>query len=841
MSAPHPSPDDSLPLPVEERIDDVCLRFEDAWNRGDQPQPEAYLGDCAESERSALLREWLHLDVVFRRRAGPGPTEQEYDARFPWATEVIRAVFAAAVPLGPGQVGGDPGPDPSPAAPAPAEEGVPMGPPELIGHPRYHVLGLLGAGGMGAVYKALHRPMERQVALKVISPKLMGDAGAVARFRREVKAAARLSHPNIVAAYDAEHAGDLHFLVMEYVEGQSLAALVEDKGPLPVAEACDYVRQAALGLQHAHEHGMVHRDIKPHNLMLTAGGVVKILDFGLARVGGPAEAGATLTQAGVLMGTPDYMAPEQASSPHAADIRADIYALGCTLYFLLTGRPPFPKGTLVQKLADHLERTPPPLAAVRSDVPAELSRLVERMLAKDPAQRYQTPGEVAQVLALFLGPPPPQRVAGVKKAGRGRPLWFAGAAAVGLLALIPVGLLCSPTVVRIVTSKGVLVIEADDKAVELTVKGQGATIIDPRTKREVEVRAGDHEIEVRERPDGLHFFTKTFTLSRGGTEIVRVREEMAKARSAEAPAPKLPAAEVVNSLDMKLRLIRPGKFLMGSPKDEEGRADNEGPQHEVEITKPFYMAACLVTRGQFADFVKDAGYQTDAESHGKGGWCFNFTTVQNEQKPEYTWRHPGFPQTDKHPVVQVSWNDAQAFCDWLSRKEGKVYELPTEAEWEYACRAGTTTRYWCGHADNTLQGNANVGDASLAEKLGADTVRKRGWTYATWNDGYPYTSPVGAFKANPWGLYDMGGNVVQWCADYYGPYPGGSIKDPTGPENLSPHLCRGGCWNHIPRGTRSAVRWTGWDGGDSIGFRIVMRPLAGDTPPPMPPPAGTPD
>jgi serine/threonine protein kinase len=314
----------------------------------------------------------------------------------------------------------------APAASIPADT-----PPELAQHSRYRILQLLGAGGMGVVYKAEHQVMERPVALKVINPALMKNPEGVERFRREVKNAARLAHPNIVTAHDAEQSGEMHFLVMEYVEGTSLDKLVAGEGPLPVLRACDYVRQAALGLQHAFERGMVHRDIKPGNLMRTPEGRIKILDFGLARfaresppvhssegpeldlrsAGGelsgasktqPQLTDKPLTQVGVLMGTPDYMAPEQAASLHAADIRADIYSLGCTLYYLLAGTAPFPKGATVDKLLAHAEQTPRLLAQIRADIPPELTQIVDRMLAKDPMKRYQTPAEVAQALGSFL-------------------------------------------------------------------------------------------------------------------------------------------------------------------------------------------------------------------------------------------------------------------------------------------------------------------------------------------------------------------------------------------------------------------------------------------------------
>jgi uncharacterized protein (TIGR03067 family) len=297
---------------------------------------------------------------------------------------------------------------------APAIPGVPVA---LVDHPRYRVQELLGVGGMGAVYRAEHQLMARPVALKVLNKALTDSPAGVERFRREAQAAARLAHPNIVAAYDAEQAGDSHFLVMEYVEGTSLARLVADKGPLPLAQACDYVRQAALGLQYAYEQGMVHRDIKPHNLMLTPDGRVKILDFGLARfavesapAAAPTVVGSAsdtptgpLTQLGTVMGTPDYIAPEQAADAHAADIRADVYSLGCTLYDLLAGRPPFPEGTAVQKVMAHAQRQPRPLGELRKDVPPALARVVERMMAKDPARRYQTPAEAARALAPFAG------------------------------------------------------------------------------------------------------------------------------------------------------------------------------------------------------------------------------------------------------------------------------------------------------------------------------------------------------------------------------------------------------------------------------------------------------
>jgi serine/threonine-protein kinase len=274
----------------------------------------------------------------------------------------------------------------------------------------YVLMERIGQGGMGQVFRAKHRIMERVVALKIIRHERLANPEMVKRFRREIKLAAQLTHPNIVAAYDADEVNGMHFLVMEFVEGIDLARHVEKNGRRPVPQACDWVRQVALGLQHAHERGMVHRDIKPANLLLAVKeNVVKVLDMGLARLSHAADAEQTaagLTQEGTVMGTPDYMAPEQAEESTAVDIRADIYSLGCTLYFLLAGQAPFVGGTLAQKLRKHAMAEPEPLAARRDDVPAGLVAVVRKMMAKRPEDRYQTPGEVAAALEVFcrVGP-----------------------------------------------------------------------------------------------------------------------------------------------------------------------------------------------------------------------------------------------------------------------------------------------------------------------------------------------------------------------------------------------------------------------------------------------------
>jgi serine/threonine protein kinase/WD40 repeat protein len=275
---------------------------------------------------------------------------------------------------------------------------------ELILGP-YVLLDRLGEGGMGEVFRARHVRLERVVALKIIRTDRLKAKDAVGRFEREAKAAAQLHHPNIVTLFDEGSAGDVLYLAMEFIKGVDLARWVRQKGPMPVANACNFVRQAALGLQHANERGMVHRDIKPSNLMLVAGAnQVKLLDMGLARLDNDSQTtddGQPITVEGAVMGTPDFLAPEQAKNAHGVDIRADVYSLGCTLFFLVTGSAPFAGGSLLEKLLKHQTESPRPLAELRPDTPPGLQQVLDKMMAKKPEDRFQTPALLASALAPF--------------------------------------------------------------------------------------------------------------------------------------------------------------------------------------------------------------------------------------------------------------------------------------------------------------------------------------------------------------------------------------------------------------------------------------------------------
>jgi formylglycine-generating enzyme required for sulfatase activity len=283
-----------------------------------------------------------------------------------------------------------------------------------------------------------------------------------------------------------------------------------------------------------------------------------------------------------------------------------------------------------------------------------------------------------------------------------------------------------------------------------------------------------------------------------------------------------PGAETASRTLPGLKLVRieAGTFPMGSPDSDKAAVAEEKPRHEVRITRPFLLGKYAVTRGQFRAFVEATGYKTEAESSGEGSIAIDQATGNGGMRKDCNWRSPGFTQGDDHPVVCVSWNDANRFCEWLGQKDGRKYRLPTEAEWEFACRAGTTTRFFTGDEPGSLKGYANVADASFKARFPNRTA-------FDFDDGYVFTSPVGSFKPNPWGLYDMTGNVWQWCEDGYGPkfYGASTHDDPIGKSNDSRRVLRGGSWIDDVLYCRVSRRdWGGAADRISVyGFRVALR------------------
>ncbi|MBL8890085.1 MAG: SUMF1/EgtB/PvdO family nonheme iron enzyme [Planctomycetaceae bacterium] len=689
--------------------------------------------------------------------------------------------------------------------------------PELIGH-----------GGMGIVWRARDARLNRWVALKRVLPDLAQDATIVQRFLEEARALAQLSHNNIVQVFDLgqDEFGD--YIEMEFVAGPSVKDLIRQRTAFTVAEAIKIVGELCIGLSFIHQRGFIHRDIKPGNIMLdqdgrgplrgpmdgrgplrgpiddtqsrhdptTAqptilSGRPKLTDFGLAL---PAGRG-TNTRSGQQLGTEGYMAPEQLDDPRNVSPASDQYSLAATLYHMVTGSSP-------RKI--DLRK-----------VPTELLDVLTRALEDNPLDRFPNIDEFRRALDAVQPRLETVRPPTTTNATTSSPTSNSDSNPISNSAPAP----------AFDSDHSRFLFEARSNADRFHAQAKQAyeEWNDPavlQALQQVHENLRDRDLEQRARTrlqrtteladeiaqkvkslrlEGLRRLVYDYLqLYPKRTDMLALWEQLKRERPDPLVAPvDAPSAKMAqewwseylgqpiewsNSIGMKFRLIPPGEFMMGAGPGEDGASDDERPQHRVQLTKPFYLGIYPVTQSEYQKLMGTN------PSHFTGDVA--------------------------RPVEQVSWHDAQEFLLALNRQEsGKTYRLPTEAQWEYACRAGTTTPYWFGNELNGRQANCNGN-----------------YPYGTSNKG-PYlekTTPVGKYGANPFGIFDQHGNIWEWCQDwydagYYQQFARQVAVDPQGPASGSSRCLRGGSWNNRAVLCRSGFRVNHDPAArHSIGFRVLL-------------------
>lgn len=729
---------------------------------------------------------------------------------------------------------------------------------------RYRLMKKLGQGGMGSVFLATDGQLDRKVAIKIPKFSEDDDEETIQRFLNEAKAAAVVDHPNICPIYDVGCIDGVHYLTMQFIDGASLANFIVPNGePLEPKLAASVVRQIADALQAAHANAVIHRDLKPANIMINQRDEPVITDFGLAcRL----KQSIRITKDNTLLGTPAYMSPEQIEGVwENLGPNVDIYALGVILYELITFRLPF-EGNSLAVLSKVQNEEPPPPTKYRPELPPELVSICMKAIAKKRENRFQSMTEFSKALDEFIhrdilsgfshqqttesgkvappaptAPSDPLTQTAVQSSVKEKPTQpmepiapkkrnsLVGIA-IGLVALLALA------GYYFATNHGQVTFEVAKVDGKFKVLVDDVEIPSSDLDKPMRMSVGEHRLQVVGETGESQ--ASAFTITRGSLVPLKIElpekltpppiattEEPVKPPptppttvvKAEPPAP--PPAVFVNSVGARMKLLDPGQFTMGAATDDDEATKDERYPHLVRITKPFYLAIHETTVGQFQKFVDDTAYETDAEK-GVGGWGLVGGAL--DRRREFNWRNTGFSQSTAHPVVNVSWNDAKAYCDWLSKTENKAYRLPTEAEWEYACRAGTTTRYFNGDSVESLMNFANAPDQAMRAAIPSAALP------VAWNDGHAFTAPVGSYRPNPFGIYDMSGNVYEWCNDFFERsfYRESPRDDPRGPlvPLVKEYVMRGGSWFGKSSNLRSAHRQNDsaqYRFNANIGFRVA--------------------
>lgn len=736
---------------------------------------------------------------------------------------------------------------------------------------RYQVEKLLGKGNMGAVYLALDTQLGRKVAIKIPKLSAKGSEKLLKRLKTEAMAAAQIDHPSVCPVYDTGDIEGIPFIAMQYIEGETLKESLQ-KQPRTPAEAAAIVLHLAEGLAEAHARKIYHRDLKPDNIKINRRGVPVIMDFGLAKLATTLRADASATQAGTTLGTPAYMSPEQANGQVAeVDQRSDIYALGVIFYEMLTGQWPF-SGSAVQVMAQKTMGVAPSTLTIKPDLDPQLAAVCHKMIAQKREDRYQTAEEIiAGLKAAGLEGVAPQSTSSTgeaqtsahlefpafecaeeglasriarkrqqdaastspahrlhallgttvesmksligsktgqkppaKKSPATRFVWVGAVAGILLAGFV---VLWAGGIFKVQTKEGILVLQVNEPGAEVFVDGEQIDVTWDKGGKSARLSVAPGERKIKVTKDGFSVVGKKLTFKVGASEIFKATlQPKDEAREKEPASPGTVAAgtragEVREFAAEKISFCwcPPGSFKMGSLPSEAGITNNEGGADgkpvNVTLTRGFWLGQTEVTQGQWESV------QGTQPWNGK----FSVRTGTN------------------FPAVYVSHSEADSaeeFCEKLTEREraagrlatGWSYRLPTEAEWEYACRAATNTAY-------------SFGDD--AQKLDQYAWFDKN----TGKSGEAYAHPVSTKRANPWGFYDMHGNVLEWCADIYDEVLPGGI-DPRVTKGSSNRVRRGGGWSHPETLCRSADRiWLSPSSrGPTLGFRIALSSTAESLP-----------
>lgn len=712
---------------------------------------------------------------------------------------------------------------------------------QLIG--KYRIIKLVGKGGMGQVFQARHAKLDRIVALKTLTQAHVPLPESLERFEREMKAVARLDHPNIVRAFDADETDGVHYFVMEYLEGESVAKILKTSGAMPVAEACLLAQQVAIGLSHIHEHKLIHRDIKPANLIVTPDGTVKILDLGLALLNDNTLDASDLTTSGLVIGTPDFMACEQLEDMRTVDIRADIYSLGATLYALLAGHGPFAGNayqSTLKKIAAMATKDPPPITKHRDDIPAALETVLEKMLQKEPEDRYQSPDEVITALQPFVDPQQaPLHSRPVKKANR----------RVTLMATIAAAMMASAAYLF---SFGAVT----DDAQPLVEQAEGDD-----TQESLDVPSGDF-LPSDSLPKLKNIAAKMADDLLSGTSDKALQSLRAGSDNTLRSYLIQALSERTSNADLILELsnsdqpscTRSALFLVLSESEVEIDEQQKDALMEVytkdEDGSVHIAVALLLRRKGFADDVDAANRILQQRLHPSEGWFetltghtmvivpgptssflgspdsefgrftadslrdethreiaidYSFAVSAREvshaqvhlSQPEY-WKEkaPSVPETS---FGSCYWNQAAEYCNYLSELEGlpKTEFCYEKVDDDEVFRIKPNAVKLSGYrlpTDEEWEIIARAG-GQTARHFGRDTGLFSKYCFGN-DTGATHAHERGLLLPNAWGFHDTLGNVSEWIHEAI----------PNGPRGLAYRLRGGSCWTDVS-GIRAAARY----------------------------------